>query len=300
MPLNKPNLAIDEFGDDEGVSLHTGADRRIDLTGDRAIHHTVVGMSKEGFRAVMERREFAVRLQPIVQLSERKLIGFEALIRWKHPAFGLLPPTFFLKALIDLGMIVEVTQYVFDRVARFQKNVISANKVMLPVSVNVSAIQLQQTGMVAMIDAVLKKYKLPRHAIAVEMTETEVVTDLPAASRTISELRAYGVQVYADDIGHGFAAIGNLIDYDLSGMKLDRTFVQSIGNNPRSQSVIKNLALMAKDLNMSLTAEGVEHEYQVVALQAMGVSLGQGYLFGKPMSRVQALEMLQDAPSVKT
>ena len=263
---------------------------------DLDIQTSLALISRQGWLSVIERCEFAVRMQPIVDLRTRGVIGFEALVRWKHPLFGLLSPQYFLKRLIQAGLIVELTQYVFDRVARFQSHVQSIGHLLVPVSVNVSATQIEQAEILATVQTVLYQYELPVNAIAIEMTETESVKDTAMTARCIKSLRLLGVDVYADDMGNGFAAVGNLMDYEFSGIKLDRQFISAIGHNIKGASVITRMTQLAKDLGMSLTAEGIEHEYQVLALLEMGVTRGQGYLFGKPMSRVEALEVLISSP----
>lgn len=261
----------------------------------QAIHAEIVKMTQAEFKSAIVSKQFSVRLQMVVELKTRRLVGFESLIRWKHPIFGALRPIFFLKPLIAAGLSQKITEYMLARAARFQVHAIAARKTIVPIYVNISGAQFQHENLYEIILGVINRYNLPAGAIAVEMTETDLVVDIVAAASVIRKLREIGVDVLADDFGHAFASIRNLLDYDYNGFKLDRSFITSLDNNPKSAIVVAHLAHLAKKLNMTMTAEGIETEQQAASIAELGVQQGQGYLFGKPMSRLTALALLPDA-----
>jgi diguanylate cyclase (GGDEF)-like protein len=246
-------------------------------------------------RNAVARGEFILHYQPILELPTGRIVEMEALVRWKHPQRGLLFPGDFVGLSEETGLIVPLGRWVLHEACRqtrqWQLATPGSN---LAISVNLSARQLQQPGLVEEIAAVLRETRLDPGALRLEITETVVMHDAPTTLAKLEALKALGVQLAIDDFGTGYSSLGYLKRFPVDTLKIDRSFVKGIGQNVEDSAIVRAVITVAKSLGLSVTAEGIESADQLEHLRALGCDHGQGYYFAKPMpsDRVPALLLI--------
>ncbi len=235
-------------------------------------------------RNAVSRGEFVLHYQPVVDLPTGRITEVEALVRWKHPRRGLLGPAEFVGLAEETGLIVPLGRWVLHEACRQTRQwQLTSPGTKLAISVNLSARQLQQAGLVEEIAAVLRDTRLDAAALRLEITETVVMHDAPATLAKLEALKALGIQLAIDDFGTGYSSLGYLKRFPVDTLKIDRSFVKGIGTNVEDGAIVRAVITVAKSLNLSVTAEGIETAEQLDHLRALGCDHGQGYFFAKPM-----------------
>jgi diguanylate cyclase (GGDEF)-like protein len=236
-------------------------------------------------RNAVTRGEFVLHYQPVVELPTGRIVEVEALVRWQHPQRGLLFPGDFVGLSEETGLIVPLGRWVLHEACRQarQWQLAAAPGMNLAISVNLSARQLQQPGLVEEIAAVLRETRLEPGALRLEITETVVMHDAPATLAKLEALKALGVQLAIDDFGTGYSSLGYLKRFPVDTLKIDRSFVKGVGKNVEDSAIVRAVITVAKSLGLSVTAEGIENADQLEQLRALGCDHGQGYYFAKPM-----------------
>jgi len=222
--------------------------------------------------------ELVLHYQPLVDLDDGHLTGFEALLRWRHPERGMLPPDQFIPVAEETGLIVPIGRWVLQEACR--RSVAWGGG--LTMNVNVSARQLEDEGFVADVAGALRTTQLEPSLLTLEVTETMIVVDEEATSRRLHELKALGVRIAVDDFGTGFSSLGHLRRFPIDELKIDRSFVSELGRG-HDQGVAAAAIRLARSLNMDVVAEGIEDEEQLSELRRCSCRRGQGYLFWKPL-----------------
>ncbi len=243
-------------------------------------------------RNAVARGEFVLHYQPVVELPTGRITEVEALVRWKHPKRGLLFPADFVGLSEETGLIVPLGRWVLHEACRQTRQwQLAAPASKLAISVNLSARQLQQPGLVEEIAAVLRETRLEPGALRLEITETVVMHDAPTTLAKLEALKALGVQLAIDDFGTGYSSLGYLKRFPVDTLKIDRSFVKGIGRDVEDSAIVRAVITVAKSLGLSVTAEGIETAEQLDQLRTLGCDHGQGYFFAKPMTsdRVPAL-----------
>ncbi|MFI7546340.1 putative bifunctional diguanylate cyclase/phosphodiesterase [Actinoplanes sp. NPDC049599] len=229
----------------------------------------------------VERGEFEVVYQPIADLASGESHASEALVRWRHPLRGLVPPDDFLPAAQEAGLLAGIDHWVLvtaaAQVARWRR--IDPG---YAVSVNLSVAYLVSGRVVADVREVLRAHDLPGWALTCEVTETSLIADLDAAATTLRELRDLGVRVALDDFGVGYSSLTYLRKLPVDTVKVDRSFIRELTHDPQAGVLVQAVLGLARGLGLDCVAEGVEDESQVALLLAMGCVRGQGYLFAQP------------------
>ena len=234
-------------------------------------------------RQAVERGEFAVHYQPILSLDDGQITGFEALVRWRHPARGLLYPADFLDLAEETGLILPIGDFVLAEACRqlrdWQREY--SAKAPLSMSVNLSAGQFRHPGLYDQVRSLLEENGLAPGSLTLEMTEGILVESTETALELLTKLRALGVKISIDDFGTGYSSLSYLHWLPLDRLKIDRSFVTGMGENPRNQEILRTIANLARNLGMDVVAEGVETEDQVALLRQLPCGFGQGFLFSR-------------------
>ena len=233
-------------------------------------------------RRALAGNEFVVHYQPVVALDDLHVISYEALVRWDHPERGLLAPVSFLGAAERAGMLPDLGRRVFES-ACMQTAEWRAAGHDLAVNVNVSTRQLADERLVADMTDLLAASALDPEALWLEVTETELVEDLDPAVQVLEALSALGIRIAIDDFGTGWASLTYLKQFPVHALKIDQTFVAGVGHDAEDAAIARSIISLGGELDLLVIAEGVETAKQRLALQKLGCTFAQGYLFGTPV-----------------
>jgi diguanylate cyclase (GGDEF)-like protein/PAS domain S-box-containing protein len=251
-------------------------------------------------RHACERNELFVDYQPIVSLESRTLIGFEALVRWRHPEFGLVPPKDFIPVAEETGQILTIGQVVLEsacRQARYWQESYPAAPPLF-VSVNLSVKQFNQPGLVEDIARLLREYELAPRCLKLEITESVFSDNIEAAVGLLTQLRNLGVQLSIDDFGTGYSSLSYLQRFPIDTLKIDRSFVTQMMENEENLAIVRTIVALARNLGMDVVAEGVETEDQLMLLKKLECENGQGFLFSTPLGDGQVDQFIADNTTV--
>ncbi|OKO79881.1 diguanylate cyclase [Bradyrhizobium sp. NAS80.1] len=245
-------------------------------------------------RTALERREFHLVFQPQVRLDSSELTGFEALLRWKHPSRGFVSPAEFIPIAEENGLIVPIGEWVLRTAC--------ATAVSWPdvtVAVNLSPVQFRSRGLVAMVTSALAEAGLPPRRLELEVTETALLDDSEATIEILHQLRALGVRVSLDDFGVGYSSLSYLRKFPFDRIKIDRSFVGTLGESPESVAIVHTIASLGSVLGVETTAEGVETIEQLDFVRECGCTAVQGYYFGKPCPAAEVGRTIETLNAVR-
>jgi c-di-GMP-specific phosphodiesterase len=237
--------------------------------------------------------EFEPFFQPVVRLSTGEISGFEALTRWRHPTRGILSPIVFLGLAAEIGVLGEIGQITMARAARQLSIWREQTGRPLVVSVNLTSAELDRPELLHEVAEAIHAGSLPPGALELEITEDQVMRDPARISRTLSLLRSSGAGVALDDFGVGFSSLAWLAQLPADRLKLDRFFVRTATQGGGATTIIRAIAALARELDMSIVAEGIEDEEIRSTVEALGCTHGQGYLWSPPVDAATATQMLQ-------
>ena len=239
---------------------------------------------EEDLRGALERQEFVLHYQPLVDLASGRTTSCEALLRWRHPQRGLVPPVEFIPVLEEMGMIHAVGQWVLQQACRQMRAWLDQGLPLNQVSVNVSPLQfMRQSDFVDGARDALAHAGLQGRHLQLEVTEGTLMGNSAQSQVTLGELRGLDIELAIDDFGTGYSSLAYLRSFPVSVLKIDRSFVRDMHLSDGHAGIVKAVVQMAHSLNLKVTAEGIETEPQRLALQALHCDTGQGYLLGRPM-----------------
>jgi len=234
----------------------------------------------------LEKNELMLYYQPKVHLKNGNTIGFEALLRWRHPAKGLISPSKFIPLAEDTGDIVPIGTWVLEQAAaqlvRWQS--LYPQEPPLTMALNVSVKQLRHPDFVGVVQNVLTKSGVNPATLQLELTESILMEDSDATSKILHELKQLGLALDVDDFGTGYSSLNKLDRYPFDSIKIDRTFVLRLHKDLRSAEVIRGIAMLAHSLKLNITAEGIESQADADTLIGLGCHYGQGYLYSRPLA----------------
>ena len=249
-------------------------------------------MTKSRLKRAFERDELLVHYQPKYNIETGEVFGAEALVRWELPDRGLILPSDFIPIAEETNLIIEIGEWVLDKVCEdfrvWQRSVGSPGRV----SVNLSLRQLRQLNFVKRISSIMRSYEVSPTSLELEITETTLMENPERTIRLLDELYGLGLHMAIDDFGTGYSSLSALQQFPISTLKIDRSFVRNIVTNPDDATIVDTIIQMGRNMNMDVVAEGVEEEDQLNFLQKLGCTYVQGLLFGNPMSADNYLELL--------
>lgn len=249
-------------------------------------------MTKSKLKRAFERDELLVHYQPKYNLETGEVFGAEALVRWELPERGLILPSDFIPIAEDSNLIIEIGEWVLDKVCEdfrvWQRSVSSPGRV----SVNLSLKQLRQLNFVSRIGSIMRSHEVSPTSLELEITETTLMEDPERTIKMLDQLYGLGLHLAIDDFGTGYSSLSALQQFPISTLKIDRSFVRNVVSNPDDATIVDTIIQMGRNMNMDVVAEGVEEEAQLNFLQKLGCTYVQGLLFGDPMSSDNYLELL--------
>ena len=233
----------------------------------------------------IRREEFALRYQPKVSLPTGEIVGFEALVRWRHPERGLLPPSAFVPLTEETGLIVPIGLWVLGEACRWAREwrELRPGGPPLVMCVNLSARQLRDPGLVPDVARVLEETGLDPAALGLEVTESVLVGETGAAVGVLDGLKGLGLNLIVDDFGTGYSSLSYLKRLPVDFLKIDRSFVAGIGKDAKDEAIVSSVVGLASNLGMAAIAEGVETAGQAARLHELGCGLAQGFYFSGPL-----------------
>ena len=238
-------------------------------------------MLENDLRNALETDQLLIHYQPVVNLATGRLKSFEALVRWKHPELGLVPPGEFIPVAERSGLINDIGTWVLESACRQVKEWHSAND-NLGLAVNVSIRQFRDPKFPSFVKDVLEITQFPAHLLILEITESMMLNDSESV-RVIEEIRTLGIKLAIDDFGTGYSSLSKLGFLPIDYLKIDRSFTMEMLTHAPMQSIVQTIIDMGRNLDMELIAEGIEEIDQSTLLAQCGCQFGQGYLFSKPL-----------------
>jgi len=253
-----------------------------------------VAVENELTRALSQ-NEFEAYYQPIVNLSDGGLYGFEALARWIHPKRGLVSPGEFIPVAEDTGLIVQLGTHILEEACttlnEWRKQ--SKDAEQLTMAVNISARQFMEPKLVSEVETILKKTGLPPEMLKLEITETVVMNDAVESTGRLNSLKSLGIKLAIDDFGTGYSSMSYLQKFPMDQLKVDLSFVRRMEEAPENIEIVRAIVNMAHSLRLRVVAEGIETERQRDLLYSLQCDYGQGYLYSKPVPKAEAAELLK-------
>ena len=237
---------------------------------------------EDALASALEQGQLHLAYQPKVRMADRRVVGYEALLRWNHPQRGAIPPLDFIPLAEETGLIVPIGAFVIDSACAQLARWHAEEGGWRAVAVNVSSAQFEHADLAGTVRAALERHGVPGHALEVELTESLLMADPEAAHQTLATLRELGVRVAIDDFGTGYSSLAYLQRFAIDCLKIDRSFVRDLGRSASAEAIVHAVVSLAAALRLEVVAEGVETEAHHDTLARLGCSMGQGYLYGRP------------------
>jgi diguanylate cyclase (GGDEF)-like protein len=248
---------------------------------------------EESLRRALDRREFALHYQPIVDLRTGEITGAEALIRWTHPSRGPIPPAQFIPIAEDCGLILPIGKWVLREACRQAQSWVDAGLRRATMAVNISAMMFRDEHFLEGIFAIIKDTGFDPRFLELELTESILMKRVESTQSILMNLRARGVQVAVDDFGTGYSSLSYLSKFPIDSLKIDQSFVRQITTAPDEITIVTAIISMGRSLKLRVVAEGVETQEELAFLQARDCDEAQGYYFSRPVPPEQFAKLLE-------
>ncbi len=245
---------------------------------------------EQSLHLALPNRELFLVYQPQIELTTGNLIGVEALLRWRHPEKGLIPPDKFIPLAEKSGLIKDLGHWVLEHVCQVRKHWLEHNVNVKKIAVNVSGVQLQSSNFATIVKELLNQYQYPASELELEVTESFVMKKITACSDQLKQLQELGIEISIDDFGKGYSSLSYLKRLPIDKLKIDHSFVMELPQSQDDAAIVKAILAMSHALGMTVIAEGVETQAQATYLQQQGCEQGQGYLFDTPLSENEVIE----------
>ncbi len=250
-------------------------------------------MIETSLRHALENNEFELHYQPLIELATEKIIGVEALLRWQHPKLGLTPPQEFIPIAQETGLLLTIGDWVLST-ACTQAKAWQKQGFFIRMAVNFTSKQLLQTNAVAKIAKILEQNDLEPKVLELEITESTILEGTDQVIRVLQELQNIGISLVIDDFGTGYSSLSYLTQLPIDKLKIDRSFINFISQNPRDVSVILAIIAMTKSLGIRSLGEGVETKEQLEFLRQNGCDEIQGYYVSRPETSEKIIHLLKE------
>lgn len=250
---------------------------------------------KKSLYTALRREEFQVYYQPQVSLTTDKIVGAEALVRWKHPEKGLLPPTEFIPVAEETGFIIPLGEWILQTACKHLKSWQNDGFSGLRVAVNLSPRQFHQPELSTRVAEILEKTGLEPNSLELELTESLMIEDTESAIATLTQLKKLGISISIDDFGTGYSSLSYLTQYPFDILKIDRSFIRNITDRSRNATIVKAIIEMAHSLSLEVIAEGVETELEKDFIKRYKCDYMQGYLFSRPLPETDFEQLLKQS-----
>jgi diguanylate cyclase (GGDEF)-like protein len=266
---------------------------------DRKMHHSSIEALKmeNDLRRAVSRNEFILHYQPVVDINTLKITGFEALIRWEHPVYGMLYPDSFIGIAESTGLITEIGTWALyeacGQISRWKKMFPDSN---LVVSVNLSVKQFNHK-LPDLVAEIVKESGIEPENLRLEITESIMMKDIDHAHAILTRLKELDVRIYVDDFGTGYSSLNYIHKFPVDALKIDKSFVENIMHDDESLEVVRAVSTIARNLNLNLIAEGIENEEQLEILRSLNCNLTQGFHFGIPLNGEMSEEYMHEFAS---
>jgi predicted signal transduction protein with EAL and GGDEF domain len=255
---------------------------------DTAMHTSIIDrlqLEADLRSAVEHQKGFELHYQPIMDLKTRRLTGFEALVRWNHDSRGTVYPLEFIPLAEETGLIAPLSEWVLRESCRqlrvWQSKYPAQPPLMM--SVNISSLVLLKTNLVDLIGSLLHDEQIAHGSLAIEVTESVLMTHTVHVMETMTRLRNLGVQIHIDDFGTGYSSLSYLHNFPVTALKIDRSFIASITGTSENKEIVKTIVALAQNLKLQVIAEGVEQHSQLTAINTLACNFGQGFFFSEPL-----------------
>ncbi len=250
-------------------------------------------------RRAIERGELRLEYQPVVSLRNFAIVGVEALLRWRHPQRGEIPPSEFIPIAEENGLIEPIGRWVLEQACRQAAQWYEARPDAAPLtmSVNLSAVQVTRRSLPDTVGGILRSTGLDPACLCLEITETVMVRDAEGLGEALEALKSLGVRLVLDDFGTGYSSLSYLTRLPLDVLKVDRSFVDGLGSEPRDTAITETIIAMSRALSLDVVAEGVETAEHVRELSRLGCGLAQGFHFSRAVPPEEIDRALEHGPS---
>ena len=228
--------------------------------------------------------EFYLHYQPQVEIASGRVVGVEALLRWRNPDLGEVTPARFIPVAEDSGLIVPIGAWVLEEACRQAQALRQADGIDLPMAVNLSAPQFRRAGLVEAVAGALERSGLPPYLLELELTESILLQDVENTLNTVRQIKALGVRLSIDDFGTGYSSLSYLKRFAVDRLKIDRSFVRELNTDPDNAAIVRAVIQLARSLRLGIVAEGVETGAQLAFLREEGCQDVQGSLFSRPLA----------------
>ncbi|MGQ0593305.1 MAG: putative bifunctional diguanylate cyclase/phosphodiesterase [Gammaproteobacteria bacterium] len=260
------------------AAMHEGAMRRLRLEND--------------LRLAIDRDQLHLRYQPVVDLDSGRIIGVEALARWRHQRYGIVPPSEFISLAEETGLIVPLGEWVIRTACAQAQSWQDAGTRPLYIAVNISGVQFRHGNLAQTIREALRDTGLAAARLALEVTESSLIPQVEVALSTMRELKELGLMLFMDDFGTGYSSLSYLKRFPVDTIKIDQSFVRDVACDANDAAIVTAINAMARSLRMDVIAEGVETEDQLRFLRGQGCGKAQGFLFSPPRTPEEVSALL--------
>lgn len=237
-------------------------------------------------------QEFYLDYQPKVDAKTGRIMGAEALIRWRHPNWGVISPGEFIPMAENNGVIFDMGDWVLHEVCKLLERWKREGMPVIPIAINISPKKILKAGFVNDIREIIQSTSIEPSLIELELTESAIIKNIEKTKQVIAELKDFGVRFALDDFGTGYSSLSHLMDLDIDTLKIDKSFIDGIGVNKANEGIIKGTLFLARELNIPVVAEGVEKHEQLQFLRQNGCPAVQGYIFSKPVHEAEFGKLL--------